>query len=326
MKKQIFSILVLAAIIFTACDENSSSSETKIPSQSRMNHLVVVTENEDWTGPVGDAIRNTLASQFLGVVNEEPAFSLNQVQPQNFNGFATKSRNIVVVDKGAESKFNIKKNRYAQPQTIFYVAGSEEEISAHLAANKERIHQIIKNNELSEKIRQIQSSTLSKDKSMETNLGIQMSIPAIYNTVRKEDDFLWIERPTPNGTMNILAYELPKGTIPNDSTQVNRLVEVRDSIGQRYIPGKLEGSYMITENIFAPYVKEDSIDNKSVLEARGRWDLKNGFMAGPFVSYTIDDTANNRQVVIEGFVFAPQKNKRDLLFELEAILRTAKIQ
>ena len=41
-------------------------------------------------------------------------------------------------------------------------------------------------------------------------------------------------------------------------------------------------------------------------------------MAGPFINYFIEDTNNNRWIVIEGFT-APSTKKRDYMFELETI-------
>ncbi len=49
-------------------------------------------------------------------------------------------------------------------------------------------------------------------------------------------------------------------------------------------------------------------------------------MAGPFLNYTVVDKSNNRLVVVEGFAYAPATNKRDYMFELEAILKTLKIK
>ena len=49
-------------------------------------------------------------------------------------------------------------------------------------------------------------------------------------------------------------------------------------------------------------------------------------MAGPFVNYTVKDTVNKRLLVLEGFVFAPSISKRDYLFELEAIIKTAELK
>jgi hypothetical protein len=48
-------------------------------------------------------------------------------------------------------------------------------------------------------------------------------------------------------------------------------------------------------------------------------------MAGPFINYVIEDKLNNRLIVAEGFTFAPSIEKRDHVFELEAIIRSIKI-
>ena len=48
-------------------------------------------------------------------------------------------------------------------------------------------------------------------------------------------------------------------------------------------------------------------------------------MSGPFVNYVIEDKVNNRLIVVEGFAFAPSVQKRDYMFELEAIIKSLKI-
>ena len=55
------------------------------------------------------------------------------------------------------------------------------------------------------------------------------------------------------------------------------------------------------------------------------WEVKNQFMAGPFIAYKIDDTKNNRQIYIDGFVYAPSVNKRSYIFELESIIKSITI-
>ena len=45
-------------------------------------------------------------------------------------------------------------------------------------------------------------------------------------------------------------------------------------------------------------------------------------MSGPFINYNIIDRANKRILVLEGFCYDPSKEKRDLMFELEAIIKS----
>ena len=47
--------------------------------------------------------------------------------------------------------------------------------------------------------------------------------------------------------------------------------------------------------------------------------------AGLPINYAIEDKINNRWVILEGFAFAPSVEKRDHMFELEAIIKSVKI-
>ena len=53
--------------------------------------------------------------------------------------------------------------------------------------------------------------------------------------------------------------------------------------------------------------------------------MKNDFMGGPYVHYTFVDEENSRVINLDGFVYAPKFNKREYLRELEALLKTAKL-
>ena len=59
-----------------------------------------------------------------------------------------------------------------------------------------------------------------------------------------------------------------------------------------------------------------------MIEHRGLWKLKNNIMGGPFVSYVMASKDRKSIFYIEGFVAAPGKDKRELIRELEVILKT----
>jgi len=48
------------------------------------------------------------------------------------------------------------------------------------------------------------------------------------------------------------------------------------------------------------------------------------FMAGPFINYTVYNEEKKNWLVLEGYVSAPNSIQRNYLFELEAILRSAR--
>jgi hypothetical protein len=126
--------------------------------------------------------------------------------------------------------------------------------------------------------------------------------------------------------MNFLVYEVPLGKIRDNDETINDVIAMRDSIGKAYIPGPLEGSYMITEEAYTPFLSETIIDNKPTYETRSTWEVKEAYMAGPFLNYVIKDEINARYIVFEGFAFAPSVEKRDYMFEFEAIAKSLKIK
>ena len=122
-----------------------------------------------------------------------------------------------------------------------------------------------------------------------------------------------------------MFYELPLNAIKKDDSLVSQIIKIRDSIGEKYISGPVDGSYMATEMAYAPHVYETIIDNKPTIEVKGLWDVKNQFMSGPFIMYLIEDKVNNRYVVAEGFAYAPSVSKRNYVFELESIIKSIRI-
>ncbi len=175
--------------------------------------------------------------------------------------------------------------------------------------------------EISEAQKRFERS-LSKDKAFQEEFGISMKVPSLYKVGKRDNKFVWMDIQIPKGTMNIIAYEMPENSFSNDSTFVEDIVKMRDSIGKKYVPGPYENTYMKTEMAFAPYVFPTEIGGKKAVEVRGIWDIQGYPMAGPFLTYIINDEEHNRKMVLEGFTFAPSAEKRDYMFELEAILRT----
>jgi hypothetical protein len=48
-------------------------------------------------------------------------------------------------------------------------------------------------------------------------------------------------------------------------------------------------------------------------------------MSGPFINYAIVDKKHHRILVLEGFCYSPSKEERDLMQELEAIIKSVVI-
>ena len=155
-------------------------------------------------------------------------------------------------------------------------------------------------------------------------MGISLIYPSVYKKVKDTLNFVWLEKQILKGTLNIISYRLPLKAL-SDSPKLNEVIRVRDSIGKLHIPGRLEGTHMITEQDYRPYFYKLKSDKKITFQTKGIWEVKNDFMGGPFVNYILKDERSSEWVVVEGFAFAPSVSKRDYMFELNSILSTISI-
>ncbi|HET8855857.1 MAG TPA: DUF4837 family protein [Salinimicrobium sp.] len=322
MKKILFFIANL--LLLTACEENPKESQVILSDSSgNINNLVVILDNEHWKGEIGEAIRLNLAAPVDGLPQIEPLFDINQMPPEAFQGFVRNSRIFLIVRKGEPAGVSVVEDPYARPQTGIIISGeTNEEIIQQIEENSQRIIDILKETEITEQQRRIDKS-LTDDSRLEEKLGVSLDFPTSYRYAKEGDDFFWIRKDIPHGSMEIFVYEVPINVIESDTNVIGNIIAMRDSIGKKYIPGPVEGSYMITEEAYAPYLFESEIDGKFAYETKGTWEVENAFMAGPFLNYAIKDEENDRYIILEGSTYAPSATKRDNMFELEAILRSA---
>lgn len=299
-----------------------------VQSTGRINHVIIVMKNSDWQGKVGDTLRNIIAEPVVGLPQDEPQFTINQVPPETFNDLFQRSRNILFVgyDQDAKNNYYTNANIYAEPQiTLTILAKNEEELIRNLQEHKEDIIATFKNKDL-----ELYQKKITKDfqqiKSIETfnKLGFSFKIPLSYNKVEDTGDFLWYRNDITKGQLNLIAFEIPISS-ETDFTK-EKILTATDTITKNHIPGQFEGTYMMIEPKFTPVTKTLKLSNKPALENRGLWIVKDDYMGGPFISYAILDKENNRILVIEGFSYSPATKKRDFVFELESIIKTVALQ
>lgn len=325
MKKIV--VLLLSVIFFISCKETEADKLAILPeSNAKINNVSIVIDEYLWNGEVGDSIRKKFAMPVDGLPQEEPLFTLNQYPTKVFEGFVRKSRNVIVVQKTDKTGFSHQENQFAKPQQVFYVFGKDNaEILEILEKKASEIIKTIKAADIIENQLRLKKSIVS-DKKVRTKFGVGLTLGYGYKYDMIQENFLWIRKEFNNGASynSILVYDVPFETIEKDNDIVGNIIKMRDSIGKLYIHGTLPNTWMVTEAAYAPYLFEIKLAGKPTYETKGTWDLKNDFMAGPFVNYAIKDEKNNRYLILEGFTFHPSKSKRDLVFELEAIIKSVK--
>ena len=135
--KKIFSVFVLSILLVSCVGNDKMILKESI---GRINKVMVVAKISDWTGDVGQEVRNSFGELMVGLPQAEPILSVSQVAPNGFSSMMKASRNILVISEGDKSNFSVKTNVYAKPQTIIYVQGKDDnEIIEILQNRKEEI-------------------------------------------------------------------------------------------------------------------------------------------------------------------------------------------
>lgn len=324
--------ILFIATIFLLISCGGKDSFVLQNSIGKDNRVLIVTKASNWEGEVGQELRRFMSEEMVGLPQPEAHLTLSQVAPAGFNQTMKLSRNILIIEESNKENFTIHTNKYASPQTVIYVSGKTKEAIVDILKNHDQ--EIIKTYKDSD-VKVIQSRfekkklDNSKFKVLQ-NLNISLTIPDDFRTVENTDDFLWLRQHMKSGiargagSNNILIYSYP---LTDEATIKENISAMRDTIGKRYIPGSdPETMHMITEKAYTPFIFDAEIDGRKAYEMRGKWEVMNDWMAGPFVNYTILDKANNRVIVFEGFTYAPSVNKREFIFELEAIGKSMKIK
>lgn len=318
MKKLL--LLFLAILSFSCNQKEDDVSEKK--SLGEANSISVFIDDKLWIGEIGDSIRKKFATPVDGLSVEEPLFTINQYPVQAFDGQMAKSRNVIYVKKESKNIFDISENQYAVPQNLVRISGNTTTmILDHLEKNASNIIALMQQTEIEESQKAIQKSVLDP-KFIEDKFKVSLSVPKTFKKVLEKDKFIWLKKEIQSGNSSILVYEIPLHCIKYDEHTIMHIVRMRDSIGSLYIHGTTENSQMITEDSFSPYLQNITLDGKKGFQTKGNWELKNDTMAGPFINYSIIDEKHKRIIVIEGFCYAPSAPQRDIMHELESIIKT----
>ncbi|HEU4497590.1 MAG TPA: DUF4837 family protein [Flavobacterium sp.] len=288
------------------------------------NSIAVFIDDNLWIGEIGDSIRKKFAAPVDGLSLEEPLFTINQYPLHAFDGQLAKSRNVIYIKKETRNLFDISENQYAVPQNLVRIsASSTSSILAYLEKNAPAIIALMQQTEVEETQKAIEKAHL-EDKKLKDKFSITLHVPKTFKYVLEKDHFIWLKKEIQSGNSSILLYEMPLGSLKNNEEAISRIIKMRDSIGRLYIHGTAENSQMVTENSYSPYMAHASLDGRNGYLTKGSWELLNGTMAGPFLNYCLFDEKNSRILIAEGFCYAPSTPQRNIMHELESIIRTIK--
>lgn len=318
--------MLLLLITMGAC--NSGSVMTNATGFAY--EVVVVMDKKYWDGIAGEAVKSELASPVPGLPRPEPSLKITYSTPGDFNGLLTYVRNILIVniDAALYTKTTVipDNNRWARGQAVLKLnAPSPEAVLAYVEEHKNSLVDYFVNAEMDKVV-----ASLDKSYSgvvfdhVKNKFDTELKVPSDMTYFRDTTDFFWASNNANTGRTDLVVYSFPY-TDPNTFTP-EYLVAKRDSVLKANLPGSFPDSYMATETRFGGVdYTPITVNGKYCGEMRGLWKMVGDMMGGPFVSRVRLDEKNNRVIVAEGFVFAPETDKRNYIRRIEAALHTLRL-
>ncbi len=326
MKKIILSIITIT-VLFSSCkDKDQSKLLPNVTGKS--GEVVLVIEPDHWASNIGMEFQKKLSQAHPALPQDEPMFDLVHIPYNAFSSIFKTHRNIIFakIDKELhEPKMIIQNNLWANPQIIVNVLAPDVESLEALVKEKGdlMIDRILKK-EIERYARNYKKyEQLGIADRLQQKFGIRLTVPKGYTLDLDTTDFVWIEsRGRGDVVQGILVYSYDK---PEVNLTTEYLFAKRTQFTKRFVPGPTDKSYMAVELEAPAYRREINVNDINVIELRNLWKVENDFMGGPFISFSFVDEKQNKVINVDGFVFAPQFDKRNYLRQVEAILNSVQI-
>ena len=262
----------------------SCQKMSRLPSSTGSPYEVVV------VGDTESVVTNILQDKVEGLPQPEPFCNLIQVKKGHDKGMYSLMRIRIVVDVNQRNQDYEERellNVNAKPQLVLTIkAQSAAQLRQKL--DGEKLRNLLDSFELKHLVGRIKQN-MDKQKEVRRLFGVDMKIPLDMNASKKGKDFVWYSNNTNTGMQNLLIFRA------KSKLQI-------DSVLRKNMLGETDEMYMLLPQ----------------KEKRGLWEMKGDAMGGPYVMRRKGD------IVVIGFVYAPEMKKRNLTKQLEAVLTTIK--
>lgn len=314
--------LVLVSMVgISSCKSDKS---TKASSTGSPKEIIIVAENNLWKSSLGDSITAYFSSSRLGLPQPEPLFNIVQINLEEFNRLFETHRNILAISIDSTiDKANVEMayNVWATPQRVVKItAPTIEMLKESFKLKQKDIFNLYENAEI-ERLQTLYSKSMNIKavEAVRAKFNLNMNIPADYYVAVNKENFIWLRREANILSQGILIYSYPY----TDTVAFNlrKILSVRNQFTNLYVPGPSDSSFMIVaDKDIPPITRILELKKELAVETRGLWEVEKDFMGGPFVNYTLVDKKNNMVLALDGYVYAPNKDKADLLKQVQSIL------
>ena len=339
--------------LLSACSEDMQRSLAPVPNAfGKLNEIIIITDDRIWEGPVGDTLRYYYGAAFPILPQPEPIFDLRQFTPAELekDPIRREFRNYILLGNLNEEdspttqlmKADLKEERlekarqdpnytsavardkWAKNQLLVYqFAFSDDDLIENIKKNFPAIAKRVQeaDRDKIEATIYFGGENPAIQAEVADKMGTKIRVPSDYSLAISNEDLIWMRREIDNINSNLLIRKIDY----RDQSQLSKqgIKAIRDSLGRKYVSSTIPNTYMRINDVDLPmFTSVKTLNNKYTLEARGIWEMANDFMGGAFISYLIHNPEKEELLFVDGFVYAPGKDKRNFMQQLEFIMST----
>jgi hypothetical protein len=324
MPKGIFwGVLALVGFWSTGCSESGTTERILPESNGSPSELLIVADDSVWFGGAGVALAESLGGAADGLPQSEPKFKLTRIPFAAFKPLVQRSKSLLLLVINPDSVgVYTSVNQWARPQQIVtVVAARSQDFPALLQREAGRLEKIFAAHDRKALLGRLAETAQALPKPV-AQVGIaSLLIPSGFG-VTLEKDTLAILRMDGKKSTHFMLF----ARSPWSRDWAERGLARRDSLLKKHFEGGVAGSYMATEKRMPTVSERVVLGGLPAVETRGLWRTYGDFMGGPFLSYTVADSAAGVVYTLEGLVYSPGMAKRLVLLEMEAAFRAATFQ
>ncbi|MCU0419827.1 MAG: DUF4837 family protein [Cyclobacteriaceae bacterium] len=323
------------------------------PASGVSGDMYIIMDSAQWKGELGAVLDSILSQEMMALPRPEPIFKIWWVNPKKLNPVLKQRRNLifaVTFDQRSEAASLLKAmytnkavaemekdtslfirtvpDVYAKRQQVMYLFGmKEKDLVTKIRQNASRIVEFFNKTERERLTVTLFAGNPNKGYRdvLRKDLGCEMKIPFGYRLVMNNPEFFWIRQMNPKDDRNVFVYRMPY-TSPKQFER-DSLIRLRNRILQKYVyedPERLD-TYLETETSvsYKPVLTRTVTHNQRfATEMQGLWRSHNLGMGGPFISLALVDNDNRNLYYVEGFVYGPSRDLRELIREVETVIYT----
>ncbi|MEL7148902.1 MAG: DUF4837 family protein, partial [Bacteroidota bacterium] len=213
----------------------------------------------------------------------------------------------------------VSRDQFAKGQIVVFLFAKESEMLARIIEdNAEYLRTIFSHEERSRMLDRLSTGRQQQiEKQLLEEHGYQIMIPYGYDVAKSLGNFIWVRQLGDQANKNFFIYEEDYDT----QYQLDRIADLREEITSTYLRDSEKEELFITQQSALPMITDTiSVRNKFALRNKGLWKVSDSSAGGPYISYVLVDEGARKLYYLEGYVYSPGHDKKNLIREVDAIL------